>query len=176
MQTGVQQPVWPQAQQMGVQQPVWPQTQQMGVPQVGFQNQMGMQPGGYAPQATAAVDTTGDGRANAVVTGVDRNRDGIPDELQGGGMQGGGMVGGMGHRGGGYAPQATAAVDTTGDGRANYVITGEDRNRDGIPDALQAAAQVHNRPAAAAFHGAAHGARTTGFPQLSLEVNTVVYV
>ena len=88
MQTGVQQPVGPQAQQMGRQQLVWPQTQQMGVPQVGFQNQMGMQPGGYAPHATAAVDTTGDGRANALVRGVDRNHDGIPDVLQGGGMMG----------------------------------------------------------------------------------------
>ena len=50
--------------------------------------------GGYAPQATAAVDTTGDGRANALVRGVDRNGDGIPDALQGGGMMGGGMMGG----------------------------------------------------------------------------------
>ena len=44
--------------------------------------------GGYAPHATAAVDTTGDGRANALVRGVDRNHDGIPDVLQGGGMMG----------------------------------------------------------------------------------------
>ena len=41
------------------------------------------------PMATAAVDTTGDGRANALVRGVDRDRDGIPDVLQGGGMMGG---------------------------------------------------------------------------------------
>ena len=103
-QMGMQQPAWPQTQQMGMQQPAWPQTQQMGIPQVGFQNQMGMQPGGYAPQATAAVDTTGDGRANALVRGVDRNGDGIPDALQGGGMMGGGMMGGgmMGGANGGW--------------------------------------------------------------------------
>ena len=102
-------------------------------------NQMGHRGGGYAPHATAAVDTTGDGRANAVVRGVDRNGDGIPDSLQGGAMMmGGGMMGGgMGYRGGGYAPQATAAVDTTGDGRANSLVIGVDRNHDGIPDALQ---------------------------------------
>lgn len=35
-----------------------------------------------APTATVAVDTTGDGRANMMVTGVDANRDGIPDVLQ----------------------------------------------------------------------------------------------
>ena len=52
---------------------------------------MGYRGGGHASQATAAVDTTGDGRANALVRGVDRNHDGIPDALQGGGMMGGGM-------------------------------------------------------------------------------------
>ena len=71
--------------------------------------------------------TTGDGRANALVRG------GIPDALQGGGMMGGSM----GYRGGGYSPQATAAIDTTGDGRANALVRGVDRNGDGIPDALQ---------------------------------------
>merc|ERR1719498_1040878 len=35
------------------------------------------------------------------------------------------------------SPIATVGVDTTGDGRANYTYTGMDRNRDGIPDALQ---------------------------------------
>merc|ERR1711907_595531 len=36
------------------------------------------------PVATAAVDTTGDGVANILYTGVDRNMDGIPDALQSG--------------------------------------------------------------------------------------------
>merc|ERR1719201_94613 len=34
-------------------------------------------------------------------------------------------------------PTATMGLDTTGDGRANYAVTGVDMNRDGIPDALQ---------------------------------------
>jgi len=33
--------------------------------------------------------------------------------------------------------QAAAALDTTGDGRANYIVVGEDRNHDGIPDVLE---------------------------------------
>ena len=80
--------------------------------------QMGYRGGGYASQATAAVDTTGDGRANALVTGVDRNHDGIPDALQGGGMRGDAM----GYRGGGYSPQGREAerefdrLDRNGDG------------------------------------------------------------
>mmetsp|Transcript_52160 Transcript_52160/g.82821 ORF Transcript_52160/g.82821 Transcript_52160/m.82821 type:complete len:418 (+) Transcript_52160:63-1316(+) len=36
------------------------------------------------------------------------------------------------------APAATVGIDTSGDGRANIYVTGVDRNRDGIPDALQA--------------------------------------
>jgi hypothetical protein len=35
-------------------------------------------------------------------------------------------------------PMAVAGVDTNHDGRPNYIYVGEDRNRDGIPDALQA--------------------------------------
>merc|ERR1712070_374358 len=43
-------------------------------------------------------------------------------------------------------PMATAAVHTTGDGLANYMLTGVDRNLDGIPDVLQttSAFQVSN--------------------------------
>ena len=37
----------------------------------------------------------------------------------------------------GYAPRATIGVDVDGDGRADYLVSGVDRNRDGIPDALQ---------------------------------------
>ena len=36
-----------------------------------------------------------------------------------------------------YAPRATIGVDVDGDGRADYLVSGVDRNRDGIPDALQ---------------------------------------
>lgn len=73
--------------------------------------------------ATVGVDTDGDGRANYLYTGIDRDRDGVPDSLQ--------------------APRtasshmATVGVDTSGDGRANYRYTGLDRDGDGIPDALQ---------------------------------------
>ena len=35
------------------------------------------------------------------------------------------------------APRATIGVDVDGDGRADYLVSGVDRNRDGIPDALQ---------------------------------------
>ena len=45
----------------------------------------GMTPGGMSggvPMAAVGVDTTGDGRVNTVVSGVDLNRDGIPDQLQ----------------------------------------------------------------------------------------------
>ena len=48
-----------------------------------WQGTMGYSRGFYAPQATAAIDTTGDGRANVLVSGADRNYDGIPDSLQG---------------------------------------------------------------------------------------------
>ena len=36
------------------------------------------------------------------------------------------------------APTATVGLDVDGDGRADYLVTGADRNLDGIPDALQA--------------------------------------
>ena len=36
-----------------------------------------------------------------------------------------------------YAPRATIGLDVDGDGRADYLVSGVDRNRDGIPDALQ---------------------------------------
>lgn len=38
----------------------------------------------------------------------------------------------------GDIPVATAGIDTTGDGRPNLIFRGADRNRDGIPDMLQA--------------------------------------
>jgi len=34
-------------------------------------------------------------------------------------------------------PVAVTGIDTTGDGRANVIVAGEDKNRDGIPDALE---------------------------------------
>ena len=33
--------------------------------------------------------------------------------------------------------QATVAVDVDGDGKADYLVTGRDRDGDGIPDGLQ---------------------------------------
>lgn len=74
------------------------------------------------PMATVAFDTNNDGNANFMVTGVDRNQDGIPDALQDNSYK---------------VPQATVGVDTSGDGRANYNMQGVDINRDGIPDFLQ---------------------------------------
>jgi hypothetical protein len=72
--------------------------------------------------ATVAFDTNNDGNANFMVTGVDRNQDGIPDALQDNSYR---------------VPQAAVGVDTSGDGRANYNMQGVDINRDGIPDFLQ---------------------------------------
>ena len=40
----------------------------------------------------------------------------------------------------GYRPQvprATVAVDVDGDGRPDYLVSGVDRDRDGIPDVMQ---------------------------------------
>merc|ERR1712086_329826 len=77
------------------------------------------------PVATVAVDVDGDGRADYLVSGVDRDGDGIPDALQRGSSPR-------------YSPPvATVAVDVDGDGRADYLVSGVDRDGDGIPDALQ---------------------------------------
>lgn len=104
------------------------------------------------PQATIGIDSTGDGKANYYYTGVDRNRDGVPDALQPG-TQARPLsppnVRNVSTRTvsspvaitrmpiANTTPMATVGLDTTGDGRANYVVTGEDRNLDGIPDVLQ---------------------------------------
>jgi len=71
------------------------------------------------PMATVAFDTNNDGNANFLVTGVDRNRDGIPDALQDESY---------------VMPETTAGVDTSGDGVANYNVQGVDILRNGIPD------------------------------------------
>merc|ERR1719174_1872074 len=76
----------------------------------------------YMPAATVGIDASGDGRPNFLVSGVDRNRDGIPDAMR---MQARPM------------PTATVGIDISGDGRPNYLVSGMDRNRDGIPDAMQ---------------------------------------
>jgi len=88
-----------------------------------------MQVYGRVPTATVAVDSTGDGRANYLYTGVDRDNDGIPDDLQQGFDP---LVTHM------QIPTATVAVDANGDGHVDYLYTDLDRNRDGIPDSLQA--------------------------------------
>jgi len=74
------------------------------------------------PTATVGLDVNGDGRADYIASGVDRNRDGIPDFLQ---------------RGRRAPPMAAVGIDVNGDGRADYIASGVDRNRDGIPDFLQ---------------------------------------
>jgi len=79
------------------------------------------------PRATVGLDTNFDGHTDTYVTGIDRNRDGIPDVLQEG-------------------PMATVGVDTNHDGRPNMIVTGVDRNRDGIPDILQRQAGINVRP------------------------------
>jgi len=71
------------------------------------------------PTATVGLDLTNNGNAEIYVTGVDRNRDGIPDVLQ--------------------APLTTVGVDTNHDGRANLYVTGTDLAGDGIPDILEQA-------------------------------------
>merc|ERR1711939_120317 len=137
---------------------------------------------GYAalprlPYATVGLDVDGDGKADYLVRGVDRDMDGIPDALEapsflrspyydygfgpyGYGGFGWGGYGGWGDYGYGNpyyrgrygryghfgrkpyqqaeaAPQASVYVDVDGDGAADYLVTGADRDRDGIPDALQ---------------------------------------
>merc|ERR1719311_951724 len=96
------------------------------------------------PTATMTIDTTGDGRPNWAVTGVDMNRDGIPDALQSPRIASRVVVPGVaslsvpiGPTVVRPAPFATVGVDANGDGRLNYAVTGVDMNRDGIPDALQ---------------------------------------
>lgn len=85
------------------------------------------------PMATVGIDSNHDGRANFWYTGVDMNRDGIPDSLQQPSVA--------------SIPTATVAVDANCDGRANYLYTGADMNRDGIPDALQGSGILGSRTA-----------------------------
>merc|ERR1719311_699506 len=107
------------------------------------------------PTATMTIDTTGDGRPNWAVTGVDMNRDGIPDALQSPRITSRVVVPGVASPSVPVgptvvrppplvaapplatlaAPYATVGVDANGDGRLNYAVTGVDMNRDGIPDA-----------------------------------------
>ena len=66
--------------------------------------------------ATGGVDSTGDGRVDALVSGLDRNGDGIPDQLQ---------------------VRAAGVVCELSQG-----VYGVDLNRDGIPDQLQVVMRV----------------------------------
>lgn len=112
--------------------------------------------------ATVAVDVDGDGIADIVVTGVDLDRDGIPDVLQGPppaveshsrrwqstsphdmsprsrsakSQVGSGKV--VAQQPAFDGPTATMALDVSGDGSADVLVTGVDMDQDGIPDALQ---------------------------------------
>lgn len=49
------------------------------------------------------------------------------------------------------APVATAAVDVNRDGRTDYLVTGVDRNRDGIPDSLQRQASPYGYSAGGGY-------------------------
>jgi hypothetical protein len=91
-----------------------------------------------APSATVGLDTTGDGRSNYFVSGVDMNRDGIPDVLQSPQALQRNYLGVPVSN----VPTAIVGLDSTGDGRANYLVSGVDMNRDGIPDILQQSPQV----------------------------------
>eukprot|EP00658_Telonema_sp_P-2_P054602 TRINITY_DN4343_c0_g1_i11.p1 TRINITY_DN4343_c0_g1~~TRINITY_DN4343_c0_g1_i11.p1 ORF type:complete len:418 (+),score=60.62 TRINITY_DN4343_c0_g1_i11:243-1496(+) len=117
---------------------------------------------GYPPRATVGVDVDGDGRADYLVSGVDRDRDGIPDALQGPAYPHYGRSAASAefkalqqkYPGYGYPPRATVGVDVDGDGRADYLVSGVDRDRDGIPDALQGGSSYRSygyRNAAAEF-------------------------
>jgi len=77
--------------------------------------------------------------ASMCVTGVDLNRDGIPDVLQGGGVQlsGGIATGVIGQTNYVGEPLAQMGVDVNRDGRADYTVVGTDWNRNGIPDAME---------------------------------------
>lgn len=92
--------------------------------------------------ATVGVDITGDGHANYTYVGLDRNHDGIPDALQCDfppvrQAHHSGVFLQSPHMQIPHPPTAAVAVDTTGDGHANYIYAGVDQNHDGIPDAFQ---------------------------------------
>merc|ERR1712178_126774 len=93
------------------------------------------------PYATIGFDTNQNGRANFVVSGPDRNLNGIPDYLEGsvasGGIARGPVILGANIPKG--IPAATIGFDKNQNGKANFMITGPDLNRNGIPDFLEGA-------------------------------------
>merc|ERR1740129_2595889 len=135
--------------------------------------------------AVAGLDLNHDGRANVLVVGADRNRDGMPDVLERRAVVGGGGYGnnvpvgrgaGVGLAAGG-TPMAVAGLDLNHDGRANVLVAGADRNRDGIPDVLQRQAVVggggygNNVPVG---RGAGVGLATGGTPMADGRANVLV--
>jgi len=92
--------------------------------------------------------------ATAIVTGVDRNRDGIPDILQGNMVASGTTAAAAtttattttAVRGRSFeaTPMATVDIKLSDDARAT--VTGVDRNNDGIPDVLQQGQTVNLQP------------------------------
>jgi len=75
------------------------------------------------PLAVVGIDTTNDGQANLIFAGADRNRDGIPDALQGP------LLFPSPRLAAAPSPVAAAGVDSFGSGRANMIYAGVDRNR-----------------------------------------------
>jgi len=73
-----------------------------------------------APVATVGVDSTGDGCADYLYAGIDRNNDGIPDSLQ------------MPH-----VSRHVHSANVVGDGHAGYFSTSLNLNNDGISDSLR---------------------------------------
>jgi hypothetical protein len=72
------------------------------------------------PTATVGIDVNGDGQADYVVSGVDRNHDGIPDALQ--------------NQANWVDDGETRGIDTTGDGQVNYVVQPEADLPDSPPE------------------------------------------
>jgi len=92
------------------------------------------------PTATVGIDTNHDGKANYFVSGVDVNRDGIPDVLQKPPSMlppNQPLLESRNLPTMPLVPTATVGIDTTHDGTANYYVSGVDVNRDGIPDSLE---------------------------------------
>merc|ERR1712129_541975 len=91
--------------------------------------------------ATIGFDTDQSGRANFMVSGPDRNFNGIPDFLEGavgsGGIARGPVILGANVPLG--TPAASIGFDTNYNGNPNFIVTGPDENRNGIPDFLEGA-------------------------------------
>jgi hypothetical protein len=96
---------------------------------------------GTARQSVAAsqasVAARSEPTASAIVTGVDMNRDGIPDVVQGGQAAGSDLATIIAGAARQSVAAARASVAARSEPTASAIVTGVDMNRDGIPDVVQ---------------------------------------